>query len=723
MDDDPNSSNQKKTSPGLSTATSPTHTTMTDKTSKDDTIRTTATATEIYTCPERQGHSQSDHLGDRHTTNTNNNSNNNNNNNSSHPSTSNANNNSNSNATLNPSGMVIHTQYAKEAILDPTWLDSDDEEEEEESDCHDKEEQESQQEEMNSIIDIDTARSASSNSRSRSIGKTWSVGTGTGTGTGSICSLSVGSCGLGLGKMSLTSDGSVISLSGSEGSGVSQGMSVGVGLGKKWGGHSHLPSGRFNRVMLNHIDVVDMGVESVGSGSSSDYDHVLDYLYDLDRRDYDLSEDDDTDDEKDNDDGEHDDSIVDGTVADDDYADGYDDDYADNDDDNDDENSDGKSDGAYLPPHLMSPPRLSRKVVNHDDEEGDSDISVDSSIASQENISFKESMEPQQAQGKVEMMPEVMEIEQPETPRKPLACYQEEGGTVVSPVSSLSTIATATTTTSTTIEYDSDSASGSERTNVCSNCSPSAPAALLDEQAGIIRGDLIFSILDCPGSRTRKKRFAKKHEKEGYQWGAHAAKGAIACMRLLRKDSNSQVLVDQDQVNQSSISPERSGRILGKESVDDDEKCDNCQSPGSRSLISGTFSADSVAKSPHRSQRLEHLALDYLRKDDHDNALSAYFRMQTIHVEYLNCCEEGTSNHQEQESYMGTILVNIGIIYLCKGKYSEALECFRKAEQKCAIAVDCRQVGQVVSLSIIHPCSAVYAFQYTSPRHLYRADQ
>jgi len=592
---------EKKHSPGFSTATSPTYTSMTDK-SKEFSSGSNKT-TEIYTCPERKEMDRMLLHGNGNTDVKNPDG---------RKSLANS-------ACANPSGMVIRTQYAKEAILDPTWLDSDEEEDEEED----------YRKTNSSLLSVtcsashagsandDCARSASS------AGKAWSVGTGS--------SLSVGSCGLG--KMSLCDGSSVISFSGSEGSGI---------------GAPYTGSGRR---MLNHMDVVDMGVESVSSGVSNDYENVLDYLYDLDRRDYDLSEE-----EVDEEDGDE------NLSADEEEYD----------------QSDRESDGAYLPPHLMSPPRLSRKMGNHDGGHSDSDdreldnspITVDSSIAPKESITLKEHMEPQHANG-------------PDVEIKSTQC-EGTGIVMVSPLPSPRA------------DYEIDSASSTDETTMCSNCSPTEPTPLLDDLAGIMRGDLILSILDCPGSRTRKKRTARKLvEATRFQWGSHAVQGAISCMRSLRKN-NHEVVVDQ--VNQSSLSPERSGRILKKLLVDVDVEFDNCRSPTtSRSLMSGSFSATNGSKSPDRSQRLERLALDYLKNDEYENALSTYLQIQSIHEEYLDSCEHGSTDRDEHESYTESIIVNIGIIHLCEGEYSKAIEYFRKAEQKCAIAVDSLQVDCIVS--------------------------
>ena len=589
---------EKKHSPGFSTGTSPTYTAMTDKSKEFS----SGSNTEVYTIPERERKERDRMLLHR--------------NGKENPDKMSLPN----SACANPSGMVIRTQYAKEAILDPTWLDSDEEEDEEED----------YRRANSSLLSVtcsashagsvndDCAKSVSS------AGKAWSVGTGS--------SLSVGSCGLG--KMSLCDGSSVISFSGSEGSGI---------------GASYNRSGR---VMLNHMDVVDMGVESVSSGGSDAYENVLDYLYDLDRRDYDLS-----DEEVDEENGD-DDNL---SVEEEEY-----------------DQSDVESDGAYLPPHLMSPPRLSRKMGNNDVGHSDSDdrevdnspITVDSSIAPKENSTLKEHIKPQHAN-------------EPDVEFKS-AQFEEIDIVMVSPLPSPR------------VDHDNDSRSSTDETNLCSNCSPTKPTPLLDEPAGIMRGDLILSILDCPGSRTRKKRTARKLvEQTGFQWGSHAVRGAISCMRSLRKE-NHEVLVDQ--VKQSSLSPERSGRILKKLLVDVDVDFANCRSPTtSRSLMSGSFGATNGPKSPNRSQRLERLALDYLKNDEYENAVSTYLQIQSIHEECVDSCEHGSTDREEHESYTESIIVNIGIIHLCEGEYSKAIEYFQKAEEKCAIAVDSHQVDRIVS--------------------------
>ena len=514
---------RKVFSPGLSTATSPTHTAMTEK-SKESTI--------IYTCPEPKEIFDTD-LDENENADVSR---------------------VNPVATVNPSGMVIHTKYAKEAILDPTWLDSDDEEEDTDGYINDSllsVNGSASNGCSNGSVGLDDcanyACSMTSNSRHS---RGWSIGTGS--------SLSVGSCGLGLGKIS-----------------YSDGSGCGASFCSLEGSIDLNSSNRSGKIVFNQIDIVDVGVESVSSRSDCS-DHVLDYLYDLDRKDYGLS------------DGEED--------ADDELlsADSHKD-----------------EDSAYLPQYLMSPPRLSRRKSrsNCDEEEEDSKVSSDSShhysIASEEvsttteETVHVEKKDTKKILGAADSVAISITMETLETEST------KQSFATVSPLPSPEVVA---------ISDDDQSASSTDETNIWSNCSPPVPLLLNEDPAGIFRGDTVLSILDCPGNRTRKKRIARGGADSDIQWGAHAVKSTISCMRFVRK-LNGEVVPDQ--VLSSSLAPEKTGRILRNAEEQAVKPSGDCVSPvkhSTRSLVSGSFSVVSAgSRSPHRSQRLENMAFEYLK--------------------------------------------------------------------------------------------------------------
>ena len=514
-------------SPGISTSTSPTQTTVSER-SKDSTI--------IYTYPEKDklwNENDNDEDGGKGSV----------------------------IRETNPSGMVI---LAKEAILDPTWLDSD---EDEDADADADADAERGSFNNNSLFSTSGSVTAShglscgsvgfdDSSRSPSHSRTLSVG--------SCSSLSVGSCGLG--RVSL-SDGSNISLSGSEGS-----------CGSSLNNHSR-------KVILNQIDIIDMGVESVSSSESSqDKLNVLDYLYDLDRRDYDLS---DCDDET----GAN--NEVDIIV-----------------DEHDDEDS------LYLPNHLISlksPPRLSR----HKNDTGDnSDIDGESSFIGNDDDSLL-SLASSKDQNSF-----ATEVK----PTKAVAAPAREGGSMLT-VTSFSAPAikcitdaresaiSPLQTPETVLDHDDRSASSSDETNLLSNCSPAPPKNLNEDPLGIIGGDVILSILDCPGSRTRKKRSSKKRSKDDlpydFNWGQHAVAGTFCCMRSLRKESL--------EVSQVPAPATSSSKAEETEATSNDansfsfSKASKNGVQSQRSMISGTITISTGSRSPHRSERLEHMALDALK--------------------------------------------------------------------------------------------------------------
>lgn len=597
----------QKTSPGFSAATSPTCTTLTEK-SKGSSF--------LYTFPE-----SNTELDGSHTVNS-----------------------------SNPSGMVIQTQYAKEAIEDPTWLDSEEEEEEEdgeESGGHDHYRN-------RSLLSVTTASGSNfeedcGRSSSSLPEKSWSIGTGS--------SISVGSCGLG--RLSL-SDGW-----------ISQSGSVSPGSG------FHSVGGK---IMLSQIDVVDMGVESVSSGESGDY--VLDYLYDLDRRAYDLSEDED---------GDMSSNVFDdGKGYRNDHLLDSDDDLSLEDVEEDDDDGDGSS-SAYLPQHLMSPPRLSRKVladnvkvnakclvdentnkaVTHDLERHDDSCIIDTSSTQ----SYEFNVEAVENHSTLHGGTSELAIVSPTTESMKMEYIESECAAEINNVAVVSPLPF-----SCNISDGNDSGSSTDETNICSNCSPSAPNVLIGDLVGIVRGDILLSVLDCPGSKTRKKRLSKGGPKsQSYSWGKHALKHALGCMRTIRKENQQ---VSTGQAKKCSFSLEKCSKTLRSQL--ESRGGLNCVSPSrSKSLMSGSFRITSTTKSPHRSQLLESNAQENLRNDDFDNAISVFLQILEIYDEYCNFYEEGTDEYHEYSMFKGLTLFNIGIVYLFNAECSIALDYFHAAEESC----------------------------------------
>lgn len=631
----------KKSSPGFSMATSPTNTFMTDK-SKDSTEQNTQSIHSETKSRSTVEKSEKKKQRDRKQI--------------------------VESKIRNPSGMLIgidsaHTQFAQdeEAILDPTWLDSDE-------DSDDKEESN-----KDSISNVQP--SLPSHRQNTSIGNmsasiaglsNWSVGTGS--------SISVGSCGLG--KISLSS---ALSLSEISGSHDGRGSEMPHPYHKRKTSSHPAPS-----ALMSHIDIVDMGIDTLSSGGSrksgsSGRENLLDYLYGLDRIDYDLSdgdnyedsENDESDDiasEDDDDDlslggKEFDDisyiensvhgiSVASGSI----YFD--DDDISESSRDEDDEQSE-----ELVREDLMSPPRLSRQIRS------DEDNTVEATVSKQIEDNENDDAQP--------------------------------------PVSPLASPITHSRHNST------DDASCSDETDIFSNCSPGTPLNLFQQDSGLHNGDLIMSILDCPGSRTRKKRSARHMQDHSSLWGGYAINTSLSMARCIRKNDDS---IEIEELNHSSFTPTKPRRIsnLCEKDESDKKKClDMPLSPstsGNKSLLSGSFSPGSVfTKSSHRSQKLEFIALQHLNNDDFDKALSAYRELQEIYDDYYVYCAEEFQDSDEAQSHIGTILLNISFIYFCKSDYCRALEYANKAEKKFILANGKREVDTTVSslvFSIHFPLSS-----------------
>ena len=546
---------------------------------------------------------------------------------------SNGSGNGSASASANPSGMVIHAQYAKEAILDPTWLDSDEDEDEYGETDHDHYINDSLLS-VNGSVSASASVNGSVSVNGSHTCSTSSVGMGMGfeeyprspshSRGLSIGSLSVGSCGLGKISISCFSDG--VSLSGSEGS-------HGHGHGH---GHNRFTStststsvntsANTRRIHLNHVDIVDMGVESVSSHeheNSSHNDHVLDYLYDLDRRDYDLSDGDD--------DGDGD--------GEDDMTAGCDGDGG----------GDGEEeyrsmaagvdeDSAYLPHYLISPPRLTRRNDNDNEDEngdgnGDGDVEHDCqlSVGSEYFSIASEEEHGPNGDGGSTADADVIKF------KSPMPMPMEGGSTSPTTIDTINT-ADETTVVSPSpppqarMELDMDelSTSSSVETNLLSNCAPSAPTNLNEDSAGIMAGDMILSILDCPGSRTRKKRSTRKAARkdtiDNFQWGAHATSSAISCMRSLRKAHIGIEIPTDELLQASSLAPGKTTTGVAMawnqgnhHDNDDDTEHVKPSTSGeydcnpSKTSPHSTRSIASGPRSPHRSQNLDTMALDLMK--------------------------------------------------------------------------------------------------------------
>jgi hypothetical protein len=242
---------------------------------------------------------------------------------------------------------------------------------------------------------------------------------------------------------------------------------------------------------------------------------------------------------------------------------------------------------------------------------------------------------------------------------------------------------------------DDDSGS-TDATNVCSNCSPSSPNVILDDLVGIVRGDIFLSILDCPGSKTRKKRIARNdHRSHSYPWGEYALRNALSCIRPIRKE-NRQVLPDH--MSKSSFASEKYAKNLRHYHDNGTTALESASPKHGKSLLSGSFKVSSGSKSPHRSQILESEALEYLKNDDYESALSDFEQMQQIYDEYCNSYDEGMKEHLEYKIFKGLTVFNIGIVHLLNAEYNKALVCFENVEKSCRDVPNNSMIDPIVSL-------------------------
>jgi len=657
---------------------------------------------------------------------------------------------------VNPSGMVIRAdpsqtppkyQYAEEAILDPTWLDSDEEEDKEESE---KDVTDHEKTSGGDIVPLtchnDRSLSDADVSISASASQPWSIGSGS--------SLSVGSCGYG--KICFSD----LSISSSNGSSIGSGSAQ---VNPGWRRHRGASSSRENRdnskreIPLTEIDMIDMGVASVISGSgacSSCDDFALDYLYDLDRRDYDLSEDDE-DDGGDGVDGDDTNSYIRGiNVVADDQPGFMTEDERDIDDDS--RNNDVDGCGQYLPVYLQTPPKPKNeeKMISMGDEGGatiddehiidaskleenggisvdafiskpseeivsmsapcvqeNGGISVDAFISkpSEEKVSMPAPFMPELKSSKSSTMKEKVEIAKLQMPAivttkssvlRPEIQRKAKDEVDISAESSANN----------TEEFDEQSASSSDETNICSNLSPSMPTDLNSCKVGVCCGDLVLSILDCPGSKTRKKRILRRDhlaDSDSF-WGSHAVSQTVSRMRQLRSNAYE---ITPGEVYVSSLAPEKTGRVLSNAVLDDEyvgserrkvnvvvSSCKTSElSPTNRSLISGSFKiCENSGPSPHRSQRLECIALQHMKNNEFDKALPVYHQILRIYTDEVEQCKKNGETDDKFHICIGSTLFNIGLVFMCMSDYKESLRFLNDAHAKMnkyGTLVDCVNIS------------------------------
>jgi len=568
----------------------------------------------------------------------------------------------------NPTGMVIsapHDLYfAKEAILDPTWLDSFDDEEE------DKEEVDEPY--VHTATNNKATASVSSTSSSKLISDAGSTASSKSISLAS--SLSVGSCGFGN-----------ISLSGRSCNGVNAASAGCAGS---------LSTASDSSRELSYADVVDMGVTSVSGSCDGSQGYVLDYLYQLEKVDFSTDSEhsdcetsdveQDQKEEKQKQEAiseEHNETVEEG-------------------------HKEVEEKSAYLPLHLMTPPRVKRQSRSAesldnvdpkpDDDDGDDDMRIKKNSKKEcelyddalKSFSFEESTPP------IKNITTTM-------------------------IDEIPPVATAST------DANLNDATPSENTDVCSNTSPCEPISLDSEGLmGIVRGDCILSILDCPGKKTRKKRESKtksgrKKKKvnggmgDDYNWASHSVKNSVNVIRELRlEDSN---YVSYHDFCKSSLSPDRTGRsLMLSQSPSRDNGAPADESSPRKALFSDSDnSVDSTySRNAHRSQRLEFTTIQNLKNNKYDEAVSNLEQMLSVFANQLQNCQRYEEDIKECNANAGTTLHNMGIVQMLNGRFQDSLDLFTRAANiraTCCEDDDLDCIATKMMLGLAHYASEDFA--------------
>jgi tetratricopeptide (TPR) repeat protein len=475
-----------------------------------------------------------------------------------------------------PSGMVISAEQkfelAEEAIMDPTWLDSEEEEEDLTSDDKNK-----------SFISVcgsllSGVQSDDSKSRSYSFGSSISVGS-CGFGKSSLCDLSISS------------------------------------IGSKNSHENHL------------LDMIDMGMNHENyerlkncdkSASGGSGDHELEYLYNLDRSEYDSSE------------GEDTDASVQCSRTQDDSSE--------------------IEKSAYLPPHLITPKSKKRHhFVEYDEvEKIQGDISNSDGYTNGDLHSVSsddhETCEKIHSNEENSMIDLDIDIHTEENVRK-----KESSNTSVQDHSLGDNDAYLSSTKCQAIKIEDDFYISDKMENVISTSLPSEPLMLLNSEAGIFSGDLFFSLFDCLGSKTRKKR-ALKSDKSQFKWGHHVFRSCIERSRYLR-------MID------SSISARDASKF--------------CQfsSPHPEECL--TLTKSDEIDSP--SKRNESYILDLLTCHKFQEVIQEYETHISLLNHKLKECDDSQDSYAKYQKCINVTYLNLGIIYLMTYDYSNTLKALNSA--------------------------------------------
>ncbi len=684
----------------------------------------------------------------------------------------------NANDSVNPTGMVLNLDsapnlyFAKEAILDPTWLDScdegyDDNDVNTKDDKDDKDDNNSgdpklmkkmqptltltrtriSNKEIVGLVHNSTSSTSSSSSSShhksnskRNKNKTdktssyYSSASDTDDDHLSVnhnsvlsktyslaSSLSVGSCGFG--KLSIGGSISLASSNDFEGNDEDDGNDNGLVYAEED------DDDRSSSSELSYADIVDMGIVSSGSADKRGGNHrrghrsryqnghysdtssesrgstsnrscysqgnVLNTLYDMDRRRYYES-------------GEDDFGGPGSDASSDDVDDCQSQPHCHPQPSNESETRENEEENKYLPSHLglgLTPPRVKRHYSHDQKNVSKTAINNESSDSEYEE----------------EQVDKVGTLVQPE-----VESNSDKNTQIIDSIPQSPSESTADNTN--IVDDNSMASSASADTDVHANTSPSRPDSL-DRHglAGIIRGDSLISLLDCPGKKTRKKREnrskigGRKKNKVNHRlinqfnWSSYSVQHSVDMIRTMRmEESNVEEDLPYEDFCKSSISPEAIGRTLMTSQSPTKKHLYSHIAPVSDPIDTSSTHPDGN-RNRHRSERLltttvRHLEVSMreaksetsstsqilasliltfsfasllywysLQTNEYEDAQSQLEQILSVFANQLDTCQRFGEDVDECNENVAATLHNIGIVQILNGKYDDAAVQFTRA--------------------------------------------
>jgi len=293
-----------------------------------------------------------------------------------------------------------------------------------------------------------------------------------------------------------------------------------------------------------------------------------------------------------------------------------------------------------------------------------------------------------------------------------------------------------------TFDPDATSTCSSDHTHYVSNCSPPHPIALddtIDVCSDFFWHDCFLSILDCPGRRTRKKREKRQSKQlvgadsfkrkgkgirliKGLQLPRRGGKKVSKMMQFLRQGKDVENhnagagIVGGHRWGESlvndAISRMRSANRLGQGNEGDEQNLDvdspklgrrkrgeSCHDDGSRSYLNSDGSSLLERSEDSEIRRWERRALKHLKKMEFKEALSTYQKILDSYQSHINQCKLVNRAEAEYEPYVGTIMHNIGVIYLLNQQYDLACKSLREASDYRSSCIGKHHMDYISSIS------------------------